>query len=302
MDDLSSRSDENSENALLKKMRSYRVEGDPGAQAAIAALADGAWTDEHEKERHFAEKKLISRKIEASLEGVLLPDEDSDALQWHAANKVDAMVKNQQQRDRRDMRGGLHRGAGARPSLADLQGKPCFVDKVDLWGDLQGHGLQLTRCFSPWLAEVIVVCDLTKVRTFLKWVAACVGAFVSTPAELSTSTGACLKYNRAVASSRFIHVTDGFSANHPTYHELLTTVAGFPDSKWTFIDEGDFLAKKAGVYKDRTETLALATTADKRIPPLHGVKHVFIGPEFLDLITKIDFEKSASGLLRRSFA
>ena len=65
MDDLSSRSDENSENALLKKMRSYRVEGGPGAQAAIAALADGAWTDEHEQGRLFAEKKLSPRKVEA---------------------------------------------------------------------------------------------------------------------------------------------------------------------------------------------------------------------------------------------
>ena len=296
------RSDENSENALLKKMRSCRVQGDPGAQAAIAALADVAWTDEHEKERLFAEKKLFSRKVEASLEGVLLPDEDSDALQWHAANRLDTMVKNQTERDRRDHRGGLHRGEGERPSPAYLRGKSCFVDELALWGELQAHGLQLTRCFSPWLAEVIVVGDLTRVRTFLKWVAPLVGAFVSTPIELSTFTGACLKYNRAVASSRFIHVTDGFKTNHPAYYELLTTVAGFPDSKWTFIDEGNFIEKKARVYKDRTEALALATTIDTATPPLQGVKHVFDGPGFVDMITKVDFEKSASGMLRCSVA
>ena len=292
------RSDENTETSLLKKMRSFRVQGDTGAQAAIAALADGAWADEHDKERTFAEDKLFKRRVEASFEGLLLPDEDSDALQWHAANKVDAMVKNQRERDRRNARGGLHRGEGERPSPEDLRGKACFVNKVEHWDELQANGILMTRCFAPWLSDVIVVGDLSNVPTFLKWAAVIVGALVSTPAELSTSTGACLKYGRAVASSRFIHVTDGFKTKHRTYYELLTTAAGFPDSKWAFIDVDDFLDKKARVYKGRTEALALATTVDKETPPLHGIKHVFDGPSFLDLITKVDFENSASGMMR----
>eukprot|EP00959_Pyramimonas_sp_CCMP1952_P384173 8051128-Pyramimonas_sp.AAC.1 len=150
----------------------------------------------------------------------------------------------------------------------------------------------MTRRVAPWLAEVIVVGDLTSVPTFLKWVAAVVGAYVSTPTELSTSTGACLKYSRAIASSRFIHVTDCFKANHRQYYELLTTAAGFADSKWQFIDAANFLVKKAGVYKDRTEALALATTVDMETPPLQGIKHVFGGPGFLDLITKRGLSKS----------
>ncbi|CAK0864262.1 unnamed protein product [Prorocentrum cordatum] len=298
--DKGTKSDEIPEKGLQKKMRSFRVQGDRGAQAAIAALAGGAWTDEHDKERTFAEDKLFKRRVEESLEGLLLPDQDSDVLQWHAANRVDATVKSQQERDRRDARGGLHRGEGERPSPEDLRGKTRFARKLEHWDELLANGVVMTRRVAPWLAEVIVVGDLTSVPTFLKWVAAVVGAYVSTPTELSTSTGACLKYSRAIASSRFIHVTDCFKANHRQYYELLTTAAGFADSKWQFIDAANFLVKKAGVYKDRTEALALATTVDMETPPLQGIKHVFGGPGFLDLITKVDFNASASGMLRCS--
>ena len=284
----------------MRKIRSFRAPGDPHASVAVASLEGNAWTDEHDKGRTFAEQKLFQRKVEASIENLLHPDEDTDQLQWHGHQKIERMVNAQAQRDRRARRSGLHIGGGSLPSSEELHGETCYVQKSEHWPALQAHGLHMVQVMSPDRANVMVVDDMSKPPTCVKWLAVLGGCMLTTVTELTTSTGrgACLRYHRAVSSSRFIYITDAFKAKHPTIYEFVERRMRFPDSRWVSMDLATFVAKKSGVYKNRTECLGLGCRSDMANEPLCALKHVFDGPAFIKFIAKVDFEKSSSGLLR----
>ena len=285
-----------SETAVLKKIRSERVQGDPGARATIDSFASTAWTEAHDKELAFAEAKHKDRKSEASYEGLLLADEDTDELQWCGQHKLCKMAAAEAQRVQIRRR-GLTVGGGSLPSKETLRRQSCFVQKEDDWARLAAAGFFMVRALSPLVASVILVNDLNNVPNRLRWSAALGGCILTTlDAMVGAPGGACLKYHRAADSSRFIFITDDFRLHHRALADIVEQTGALPRSKWTILNLDGFVRRKTGAYKHRTECLGLGTNADIAREPFRALNHVLTGPDFFKIVAKVDFQNSSSGL------
>ena len=274
------------------------MQGDPQAGAAIASMAGNfAWTEEHDKEQAFAEQKARDRMAEASYEDTLLPDEDTDEVQWLGQRKLEKMSIAEAARVQEQMRRELWQGRGLVPTQEDLRGKSVFCDHDEDWQALLSHGYSVNRTDSPLRAHMIVVQNFGKIRPVLKWSAALGGAFLAPSTSLvGAHGGACLKYHAATTSSRIIYVTDAFKAKHPAISELVHDAAQLPGSKWSIVGLAGFLYKKNGAYKNRTECLGLACRKDVDSGALAHAKQVMDGPAFFKTVGNVDFEHSSSGL------
>ena len=167
--------------------------------AAIAALEDYEWTEEHEKECSFAYGKTAKRKAEASYEDLLLLDEDREQVQWSGQSVLIKIRDAEAQRVKKHIRKGLGVGGGQFPSAEKLRGHRCFVKHDDDWRVLVARGSCrfMIRAVSPLMATVIVVADLINIPSLLKWSAVLSGGILTTVVG-ARSGGACLKYRRAI--------------------------------------------------------------------------------------------------------
>ena len=67
------------------------------------------------------------------------------------------------------------------------------------------------------------------------------------------------------------------------------------ESKRKEISRTAFARKKAKMYKNRAQMVALVCRKDKTAAPFTGKKHVYDGPEFLKLLKNEDLSRCALG-------
>ena len=121
------------------------------------------------------------------------------------------------------------------------------------------------------------------------------GAYIIPPSVITEGRGISVKYTNAVLSKRYIHVSDAFKAAHNSVYTVLSAAITSRQSKWNEISRTVFADKKATVYKDRAQMVALVCRKDKTAAPFTGKKHVYDGPEFLKLLKNEDLSRCALG-------
>ena len=159
-----------------------------GASSSTTPMRpDGAWGPSHSKEKAFQQSKLSAKFVEANLQGLILPHEQTDVVQQATLEAIRQMAKSFNQRESFASR-GVRQLASQLPSDAELQRATVFVESgTSLPSNWLGvlaryesrtvtslHDASLFVVNNPWSVT----------DTLVAWASALGGAWLVTPEVL----------------------------------------------------------------------------------------------------------------------
>ena len=261
-----------------------------GASSSTTPMRpDGAWGPSHSKEEAFQHSKLSAKFVEANLQGLILPHEQTDVVQQATLEAIQKMAKSFNQRESLASR-GVRQLASQLPSDAELQRATVFVESgTSLPSNWLGvlaryesrtvtslHDASLFVVNNPWSVT----------DTLVAWASALGGAWLVTPEVLEHGRGAALRRLSALATPRKIWVDNAFREQHPQIWHLILQLVDKYKAKWRFLPSAEAWAhaKAAAIHRARsTEVLALIGGNSANVCERN---HVMDASGFLKFITR----------------
>jgi hypothetical protein len=209
-------------------------------------------------------QKGAKRKAVALMEGTLLPEEQKDALEDAATEKVQ-MVKRAKQR----LADASKQKKRCSTSVSGdvLRGLPVFMES-----DAGNTSTDFTKALTKLAcrivperteAKVFIVKDLSDLGVRTKWCAALGGSYVTTVGTLEHGRGPVLLYHEARRDvPRTLWLSPQFRERHPKLVSILQTLAFSTEavdngSRWRLQDSEQPNTKNVVVLMRKDETVSL---------------------------------------------
>lgn len=177
-----------------------------------------AWTDKHEKEKGFQDRKRYMRQVQALAENSLLPEEVSPNLQADMETCQRNLKKNEELRERKRARlerfdkhsvGDIRDAIGAGKVHVAVSATPAASAELEL--TLSKLGLQTTKQANE-ASAMICQCPGSMADLRLRLISALNGCFECAPAFFLSGCGAVVKLKRAAATPRVLIVSQECAA------------------------------------------------------------------------------------------
>lgn len=293
-----------SENRFLKRCRREVGLATPqSSRQALDHYVPETWSARHGDERQFQYDKRKARRVEAQIEGVLLPEETT------AEDIVDARLESDRRLtsliERTKAKAKVEAVLTAQPPTPrELHGATVFISESVLSANrgslslaLRGH--EADRVTHEALGNIFVVPDVTRLTEAVSIAACLKGAWVISPEVFCLAPGPALKFKPALATRRFIWASDGFKEEHPEAWGMLRRVStpAIGRAQWVFLDSGaDWAASKARAIRSNnaSKVLALLSSQEAAIQS-DEVKHAFDFEGLLHFITRYDRSRCTMG-------
>ena len=177
-----------------------------GASSSTTPMPpDGAWGPSHSKEEAFQHSKLSAKFVEANLQGLILPHEQTDVVQQATLEAIQKMAKSFNQRESLASR-SVRQLASQLPSDAELQRATVFVESGT---PLPSNWLWVLARYEARAVTPVHAADLFVVKnpwsvtdTLVAWASALGGAWLVTPEVLEHGRGTALRRLSAFATLR----------------------------------------------------------------------------------------------------
>lgn len=197
------------------------------------------------REIEFATSKRRAEFLKGISEGTILPHERTDADEQAAAALQHKKETARQERKQV----AAKRAAKLRSKIVDARGKLCYFDETAQGGGkppqwcLQAAGISETPALEQ--CEVVVTRWPGKHSLRAQWHAILTGALILSPLYLASAgeQGACLSFQAAVRSKRFLWVSDDWESTHPNLMKVLEAACERQGSQWERLQsKEDFIA------------------------------------------------------------
>ena len=277
--------------------------------ARDADLGD-VWTQRHEKESEFQQKKGEQRLREAYLfrhlgaSGHNVELEAAAAAQDDHNRKLSLQLHRQKQLQEKKITGGTP------PKAEDLAGKVVYVEEGVCLprcsnNSIVALGLRKIQEIRPDdLPHIGVTDNPSAPRKDLNLIFRLVGGMLVRPEFLNGAmAGSVVTFAPAIHVERELWVSVRFPNNNPGVFDFLKRFAiDRDDSKWVLLDSLEMfeLAKKRAIQKKKSSlVLGLATKPEieriKQVMPAAMSKHVMEFDALLEFVTRFDMAASAIG-------
>jgi len=255
-----------SENRWIKKRRedlSLAVERVAPSSVQVLPSVE-TWTDGHLKEVGFMASKRVVRLAESIMEGAQddssTSAEDLQAVVKYLEGKVKT-DKNYISQKKREYRVR----AGPVPIEILDANIHTTIDIAELPGFANAcNQLRLTVHGDSCDASLFVVRDLTVISNRILWNASLIGGTVCTWdfIRLNAASGPSITYHAALASRRFIYMTDAFIISHERLCDLITRrMVSFPGCKWKMLSDAVDFRRRA--MQNQNLCIALMSQAEQ---------------------------------------
>ena len=296
------------EAAFLHMRREAAVSAGLNCKAGCLGLDDARphWSEAHDAELLFQERKLNERRVQAYAENSLLTSEETPALQTAAETCKRKMVENELAREKKRRRLQDLSAQDVLPQLAGLRVyyRPDMVSanmavSADQAASALADGLVnwSLRATRQALDAHAVICncpgDIKDLRVRL--LSAMLGWYEISSTLVVTGKGAILKMKRGAATKRVLVVSRQCAAQSKKFWRFLRD--SLPeDHKW-LMHVADIL--NLVITQQRYNTgmaYVVATPQELKSPALLNAKHVYTVTSFIDKIRQVDLLKSNEGL------
>jgi len=234
------------EAAFLAKRRAHTSNLWGTAEAEVVALRRAAslssWTGSHATESDFNATKLVMRKVDAYLNGGLLPAEVSSELHDMSVEMQHHRSKTLRELEKRDAK--IATQLAKRDGQTLVQGKTVFLEPnlglgkpfVQLGEALRRLGASVVE--DPCRAAVWVTRDPANPGQHVRWVSCLLGGSIASQEFVISGgcKGVCFEFSAAVhRSKRLVFATASFREKHDGLLRILEHAVKHPTSKWKFI-------------------------------------------------------------------
>ena len=263
--------------------------------------ATSSWSARHEQEVLFQKRKHASRFVEAHINGLLLPDEQSLNLHQLSKLEIDRRARALNQR---------HNAAKRVQDLLSsaertLKGHAVFVaegaSSAALCLKLQALGCRQEREISK--ATLFLMnnpyCSKSLTTQHIQLIASLKGAVIASPhvyLDSDNVKGPWLQLQAALKMRRFFWASPKFRDDFPKlWLSFLDVLHGAgTGNKWKIIDKGeDFALIKVRYNKAPASCIALMTPAEVRGDERAGIKHVYSPLKFVKFFRRYDAARSS---------
>lgn len=225
------------------------------------------WTEKHQHELEFQQRKRAVRFIEAVEQGTIPESELSEDMkalleQYHSLGvKREREAENKRKRKLRAVDG---------PLKVSLKDKCVYVDKVDV-GDrarfvrvLREHGVKETKARVD--ADMYLVNSVEAVGQRIKWCCFLGGRTCCDLTYLQSGgeRGLTVKYQSATSSRKWVWISAAFRTKHVELYSILMAMIGQKDSRWQLVDSKAAFLQKAGQVGAASRVIAFVSVAEAR--------------------------------------
>lgn len=255
-----------SEASLLKKRRAEvaAIATDASSKEIMAAATRqgrSQWNASLAKEQRFVGDKLLKEKIEACMDGVLLPKEESAGLKAVCVDWAQLQAATDKQRQQKS---SLAQSRVQRRKEFVVSEHRFFLEAHAI-PELQAavRKLRLRVVGSRTEATVFVAADAAKPGQRSKWAVAVNGGLVVDPAFVSSAGahGVSFAYQAAVGTSRKIWASDAFTQSHSEIWDIVSAGAALPQSKWRLLSQLEWV--HAAQNSKSFDVIALITPGER---------------------------------------
>ena len=285
------------ESSFLKRRRSAAAAAAESHSGIASDLEPQFWTDKHEKEKSFLEKKQLSRKIQAVAESSLPNATEHDQAAAEASKKK--ILVNHQNRRAQTVKFLRNNSKKRALVLAEMRGSKVFMAvpaNIDLQASFANHGMQLTH--DPLQASVLI-CDKPGEGTSrMQLLVGLRGLREVCPSFFLSGKGCAIKFKCAVALRKVVLVSAAAAEKHKQFWQDFRTYLP-PNHGWKMhkmaasatIQELKQIKGQYPKYK------AFAVIADEEVTAQTRTdKGIFTVPEFLHRLRRPDVASSCLGL------
>ena len=227
------KSTQDSEAAFLRKRRKEVLELELNDDDEEVAEK---WTAGHVKEVEFQDNKILTKKVEAYMDGLLLPEEEDAELREAVAAKQKNMKANAADRDRAERT--VREVVGIK-SGRDFKDEGIWiaesVDGVELRARITELGAHVEH--DRLKATVFIVENPSDPGMRVAWVSAMTGSLVTTANRIIKNEGPMIQYQAAINTPRSIYVSTTFANHHPEIWKVLEASPRMPTSKWKVMND-----------------------------------------------------------------
>ncbi len=257
-----------------------------------------AWADTHVDEREFQETKLKKRQMEAAQTGTLLHHELSDEIMRETLQFTQDAVNRKRARESLENRAAK---LLASKQFPDLRGRVVVPDQLRSLHVLQ----RLTHLGLDLAAED----ELSNIQVFVndrfddlskeqKIAAALQGSWFLEKSTLMNfnRTGVAIKFNRALASRRWVFMTKRFSEGSARIAQVIRTFSAPQMSSWRLITSAeDFAVRKHRAIERRKSTEVIALISPEEANVFSEVSNVYTIDQLAEFVTSVDRNVSSVG-------
>lgn len=284
------------EKEWLKKRRASVTDGVRACKVVRRVDVDPYWTDTHNKEIEFQNKKQNKDKVMAYVDGLLLPSEVTDDLNDQKTDMEISDAKRHLAREKQHETRTLERVVHT-PLV--LKGKNVFVDvEVPNMKTLAKVTYELGATFTRnrAIANVFVVDSVASPGVLNQWCLALGGGFACTVEYILSKMkrGVALAFKASLNTKRFFCMTEDFAEHNEAITAVVALKAAGAGSKWRPCTEDEIIAKNAsGSAPVKSQLFLLLTDADINGGRFNGIKNQFTtGTALLGFLQKPDWKAS----------
>ena len=259
------------------------------------------FTEGHQKEMIFLEKKSRSRRIQATAEKSL-PDATLQEQQDAEAASA-RFAENQKKRREKASRVERHVSNKHRDALlAELSGSKAFLAvsaNMELTASLANNGIQVTAQASQ---ANVIVCDKpgeSLLPASLQLMIGLRGLVEVSPSFFTVGKGSALKFHRAVSARKVVLVSKICAEKHDAFwrdfRQALPAGHGWKLHKMNAGTVAQLQAKQRTFPKYKAYAVIHEDEADA---VSEGDKQIFTTQTFLHRIRRADMVESCSGLMK----
>lgn len=266
------------------------------------------WSEAHDAELLFQERKLHERRVQAYAENSLLVSEEAPELQIAAETCKRKMIDNELARDKKRRR--LQDLASAQNVLPPLAGL-CVYYKADMAVPANQAASALEDGLVKWslratrqaLDAHAVIChcpgDIKDLRVNL--LSALLGWYEISSTLVVNGKGAILKMKRAAATKRVLVVSRQCAAQSKKFWRFLRE--SLPEDHRWLMHVADIMNLVSTQQRYNVGmAYVVATPQELKSPALLNAKHVYTVTTFIHKIRQVDILKSNEGLACRGGA
>jgi hypothetical protein len=278
------------------------------AGADVATIADTLWTETQTAEVERQKQVRAERELEAAAFGAITAEERPE-LAAKVAQEQAAEMRRQQALTSKHNRSASIR---AQPQLPVLHGQTVWVDPAvsDTMRDSRSSWWapqDLRVVGQRELADIIVVQDPAQPGGRNQAAASLRGSLVCNTDFILTSQGLALKWQRGLAVSRVIFISDQVRNAHTCMVDLICTSKNALGraTKWQLFvgaplwQEFQTLAARKVRQKKANEVRTVVHANERGLPQFQGATNVSSLQELIDSLKRLDRGCSQLGMCKR---
>ena len=258
------------------------------------------WNEGHDQELDFQVQKRRKREVEAHMNGQLVGEEQTLALDVEAHEESLRQTESYNKRVNARVK-YMEKVAASPPEASELINRQFYLDQ-DLERKLPAgwyaklasmNGLVVGE---PWRAEIFVSSDPRAPTNTLMTLAACLrGAWIIAPDVLLGKQGPSIKYKSSLVTRRQVFATPSFRSTHAVAWRMILEFVQSAPNRWNMLpDVRKWANARALAESKKRPAEVLAIVAPAEAP---GMKHCFVLEEFTEFITSVDLSKGSIGSL-----